>query len=241
MAIDLSLIKKSEVVKGLGQSNILIYGRPKTGKTTFAAKIPNSFFIATELGQNYISVFKEHVNDWKHILDVCMGLAKKNHPYKVVVIDIADIFYKHCEQYVMEREGVVHPSDLGFGKGWALVKDEFTRVVTKINALGFPIVFISHEKDKVVKKKGSEYTAVVTTLEPAAEKIITGLCDFILYAYRRDDGSRVMRTVGTKYILAGGRYQGPLPELLPLDYEALDLVLKGEKVELPKVKETTDV
>lgn len=226
--IDLNSISKSKVTTELGASNVLLYGKPKVGKSTLAANIPNAIFAATEKGYNYLEVKPVDIIGWDKFLELCNALATQKHGFKTIVVDTADILYKHCEKYIMDKHQVNHPSDLGFGKGFALVRDEFSRVITKLNMLGVGLVFISHAKEKTEKTKSGEWTVMGTSLSGAPETFIAGLCDLILYAYIKDDGTRVLRTKPTKYILAGDR-SARLPEIMPMDYGLLTQYLSGTK------------
>lgn len=233
MSIDLSAIALTEVTKDFTKSNVLIYGKPKVGKSTLGSQLPNALFVATEKGYNFLRVKPQDINSWQEFLELGQALSTQKHPFKSVVIDITDILYGHCEKYVMDKNGVTDPGELGFGKGFKLVKNEFARVIGKINMAGFPIVFISHAKEKTEKTKTGEWTVMATSLSSSAESFVAGLCDIILYCYITDDGHRVMRTKPTKYILAGDR-STKLPEIMPMDYNLLAKYLAGEVTETPK-------
>lgn len=226
--IDLASIQVTKVTQDFGALNVLIYGCPKVGKSTLAAQIPNALFLATEKGHNFLEIHKQDITNWKEVLDIGIALSNQQHKYKTLVIDIVDYFYKICEQYVMQKHDVSHPSDLAFGKGFSLVRDEFTRVVTKLNSLGVGMVFISHAKEKTQKTKTGEWTTMGTSMGASPEGIVSGLCDLILYCYINENGERVIRTKPTRYILAGDRSKR-LPETMPMDFNLITESLKLNK------------
>ena len=228
MAFDLSKIEKTRPTKDLNSMNILLYGLPKVGKTTFAAEFDNALFLATEQGHNFVSVEKVDVQDWRGVYEIFSALKTQEHKYKTIIIDIVDLFHKLCERHVMSINGAVHPSDLPYGKGFSLVRDEFVKVVNGINMMGFGMVFISHAKEKELKKKDASWTYMTTTMTGAAENIVCGMCDLILYCYIDKDGSRLMRTKPTPYVNAGDR-SGALPEIMPMSFKALSDAFKGKK------------
>lgn len=229
MAIDLNSIQLTDISTGLHQGNTLIYGKPKVGKTTFAINIPNNFVAATELGYRYLRVHKQDISKWEDFLDLCKSFTTQEHNFKTIIVDTADWLYKYCEQFVMNKHQITHPSDLGFGKGFAFVRDEFSRVIDKVNKAGFNFVFISHAKEKTEKTKTGEWTVMATSLGGSAENFLAGLCDHIFYFYVNDDGDRLMRTKPTKYVLAGDR-SSVLPELMPIDYNLVNDYLMGKKI-----------
>lgn len=232
MSIDLSKIQKSQITTNISGMNFLIYGQPKVGKTTLAANIEGALFLATEQGQHFVSVKKIDLTDWKQVAEIGQALTtQKDHGIKTLVIDIADLFFKLCEKYIMDKHQVEHPSDLTFGKGYAFVRDEFTRMVTKLNATGVGLVFISHAKEKTIKTKAAEWTTMATSMTGQAQDVIHGLCDIILYCYIDDEGKRLMRTKPTKYILAGDR-STKLPAIMPMDFKLLTNLLNGKEDKL---------
>lgn len=206
-------LKKTE----FRRQNTLLYGLPKVGKSTFASQIPGALFLATEEGHNHLEVFKVNITKWEDVHALKAELAKPGHNFTTLVIDIADWFFKHCEHYVCRKFEVLHASDMAFGKGYSLIKDEFVRTVNGLNQMGFGMIFISHADDKPVEKTTMKYTRMDTTIAKSANTIICGLCDYIFYAYIDDKGQRLMRTKPTKYINAGDR-SGKLPELIPFNY-----------------------
>lgn len=226
--IDLNSIKLTDIATGLHQGNTLIYGKPKVGKTTFAVNIPNNFVAATELGYRYLRVHKQDISKWEDFLDLCKSFTTQEHNFKTIIVDTADWLYKYCEQYVMQKHQVTHPSDLGFGKGFAFVRDEFSRVIDKLNKAGFNLVFITHAKEKTEKTKSGEWTVMATSLSGSPETFLAGLCDHIFYFYVSDNGERLMRTKPTKYIMAGDR-SSALPEIMPIDYNLVNDYLTGKK------------
>ena len=177
-------------------------------------------FLATEAGLKHLEVFKVDITCWDDFLKVCGELKAGKHDFECLVIDTVDHLYKYCEHYICKKAGVKHPSELGFGRGFSQTKDEFIRVVNHINMLGFGLVFLTHSKEREIKKKSVSYTYMDTSLSGTPNTLICGMCDFILYCYVDEDGQRLMRTKPTKYISAGDR-TGKLPELMPFDYNAL--------------------
>lgn len=210
--------EKTQPKSTFASMNSVVWGDPKVGKSTFASQIPGALFLATEEGQNFLSVFRVPIKSWEDLLATAKELQAGKHEFKTLVIDTVDILYSHCERFVCKRENVDNVADLEFGKGFAMVRAEFMRVLNGLNMLGLGLVFISHAKEKEFKTKTQSYTVKVCTLSDKPATMVTGLCDFVLYAYIDEKGERVMRTKPTKYIIHAGDRSGKLPELLPFQY-----------------------
>ena len=116
---------------------------------------------------------------------------------------------------------------MGHGKGWALVKNEWHRVLTRLASLPYGLILISHAQDKTIETRTGEYTKTQPSLPDRARNVVLGMVDMILYcdAVPRKDASgnvmidRMMRTKPHPTYEAGDR-TGRLPDPLPLDYDA---------------------
>ena len=195
--------------------------------STFASRFPEAIFFECEPGLSHLEVFKVPTYNWDDFLAACKLVAQGNHPFKTIVIDTADNAFKFCSEHVCGKHNIEYEGDMGHGKGWALVKNEWHRVLTRLASLPYGLVLISHAQDKTIETRTGEYTKTQPSLPDRARHVVLGLVDMILYcdAVPRKDANgntiidRVMRTKPHPTYEAGDR-TGRLPELLPLDYDA---------------------
>ncbi len=213
-------------VTELGKQTILLYGSPKLGKSSFASRAPGSLFFECEPGLNHLEVFKVPTYSWEAFLEACKLVAKGDHNFKTIVIDTIDNAFKMCSDYVCAKHGIEYEGDMGHGKGWALVKNEWHRVLTRLASLPYGLIMISHAIDKTIETRTGEYTKTTPSLPDRARNVVLGLVDIILFgdSIAKKDAAgnvtieRVVRTKPHPTYEAGDR-TGRLPELLPLDYE----------------------
>jgi len=216
----------SKPVTELGKQSILLYGSPKLGKSSFASKSPGSLFFECEPGLNHLEVFKIPTYKWEDFLEACKLVAKGDHNFKTIVIDTVDNAFKMCSDYVCAKHGIEYEGDMGHGKGWALVKNEWHRVLTRLASLPYGLILISHAVDKTIETRTGEYTKTTPSLPDRARHVVLGLVDIILFgdSMAKKDAAgnitveRIVRTKPHPTYEAGDR-TGRLPELLPLDYE----------------------
>jgi len=216
----------SKPVTELGKQTILLYGAPKLGKSSFASKAPSAIFFECEPGLNHLEVFKVPTYSWEAFLEACKLIAKGDHNFKTIVIDTVDNAFKMCSDYVCAKHGIEYEGDMGHGKGWALVKNEWHRVLTRLASLPYGLILISHAIDKTIETRTGEYTKTTPSLPDRARNVVLGLVDIILFGdsvAKKDTAGnvtieRVVRTKPHPTYEAGDR-TGRLPELLPLDYE----------------------
>lgn len=213
----------------------LIYGHPKIGKSTFASNFEDALFLATEQGLNHLNVYQMPITSWQQFLDACNEIARGEHLFKTIVIDTIDNLYKLATEHMTTKKGVEHISDVaGFGKGYALLNNEFHRVLTKLSSLPYGLVMISHARTVEVDERTGKYTKTVPTLPEGARRTVIAMADMILFCdqmvVKGGDGQlveeRVIRTKPGKFWEAGDR-TGRLPETLLLSYPVFEVAFNG--------------
>jgi hypothetical protein len=211
----------------LADLTVLWYGQTKIGKSSTCAQADGALFLATEPGLNALDVYQAPILCWDDLLNVCAEIVGGKHPFKTVVIDTIDNAYKFCTDYILAKAKVEHESDLGYGKGYALVNNEFQRVLTKLAFQPYGLFLISHAKEMEMDSRTGKYTRVVPTLPDKARKIVLGMADMVLFCDLEvtpgEKGEqhvrRVIRTKPSLYYEAGDR-TGRLPDVIDLDFKA---------------------
>ena len=216
---------KTAPKNSLADLTVLAYGQTKIGKTTLCSQAEGALFLATEPGLNALDVFQVPILNWDDLLNTCAEISEGKHPFKTVIIDTVDNAYRFCTDYILRKFKVEHESDLGYGKGYALINNEFQRVLTKLAFLPCGLFLISHAKEMEMESRTGKYTRVVPTLPDKARKIVLGMADMVLFCdleIQPDENNeprvrRVIRTKPSIYYEAGDR-TGRLPETLDLDF-----------------------
>lgn len=218
---------KTPAKRNLTDLTVLLYGNTKSGKTSWCAQAEDALFFATEPGLNALEVYQVPIKNWEDLLAAGAEVAEENHSFKTVIIDTIDNAFKMCSEYICKKAKIDHESDLGYGKGYALINNEFQRVLTKLAFLKQGLFLVSHAQEKQFETRTGNYTRVVPTLPDKARKIVLGMVDLILYAdiepTQGPDGKwtyrRVLRTKPSQQYEAGDR-TGKLPPTIDFDYRA---------------------
>lgn len=221
--IDIFTLEPSKISRDLKGKFLLIYGQPKTGKSTFGSQLPRSLFLNFEQGTNALAGIRSvPILRWTDFKKVLSQLRKPQarEMYDSIVVDTASIAWQLCEQYICQREGVDTIRDVPWGQGWAMVKTEFSECWREITLLGFGILFIAHSKEKPTEMKdeeGNSISAVAPDLPNNAYTIINGIVDIIGYlqVQMNQDGTseRYLYTRSTPTVFAGSRYQYLAPKI----------------------------
>lgn len=221
--IDIFTLEPSKISRDLKGKFLLIYGQPKTGKSTFGSQLPRSLFLNFEQGTNALAGIRSvPILRWTDFKKVLSQLRKPQarEMYDSIVVDTASIAWQLCEQYICQREGVDTIRDVPWGQGWGMVKTEFSECWREITLLGFGILFIAHSKEKPTEMKdeeGNSISAVAPDLPNNAYTIINGIVDIIGYlqVQMNQDGTseRYLYTRSTPTVFAGSRYQYLAPKI----------------------------
>lgn len=235
--------QKTTPKESLSSYTMLIYGPIKIGKTTWCSQAENALFLATEPGNNALSLYSADITCWDDLLSVCAEIAEGDHKFKTIILDTIDNAYRFCTDYVCKKHKIDHPSDMGYGRGHALIFNEFQRVLNKLAFLPYGLVFVSHSTQREIETKTGKYTKTLPTLPDKIQKYILGFVDMVLLCdldvQRGEDGKaiqrRVMRTKPNIYFEAGDR-TGRLPEVMDLDYQAFLNAFSKPKASTQKSK-----
>lgn len=224
MAIDLKNLKPTKISRSLKGKYILIYGSPKTGKSSFASKLPRALFLAFENGTNALdNIMAQPILKWTEVKTVLRQLRdpEVRDKFDTIVVDTAAIAYMLCEQYICAQNGVQNISEIPWGGGYKQVEQEFQEVWREMSIMGLGIIFIAHEKNRVTNMRdenGETISAVAPDLPSKCYSIINSMVDIIGYlsVQMNADGSntRYLYTRSTPTIFAGSRYKYIAPKII---------------------------
>ena len=228
MANSLLSIKPHVVSRDLTGYSVLLYGEPKSGKTTTASKFPNSLLLAFELGYNALpGVMAKPMATWR---DMRTTLKELEDPevkamFKNIIIDTVDLAYDAAKKYVCNQNEVNDITDIGFGKGYNLVMKEFDEAIRAILRMGYGCILISHATDKVFKDaQGKEFNQIVPTIENRGRLVCERTCDIIGYSRTVENGEGQKETRlflrETPRFVAGSRFKY-MPDNIVFSYDNL--------------------
>lgn len=225
--------KKTKPKQNIHDLTMLIYSEPKAGKSTFCSQADNVLFLATEAGLNNLEVYQIAISKWEDLKNAANEIAQGKHNFKSIVIDTVDNAYRFCADYICKQNNIKHESELPYSKGYALVKNEFYRLLVKLSFLPQGLILVSHTQEREIDSRVGKYTKTVPNLSESIRKLILGMVDIIGFVdFEKEvlpDGktiyNRVIRTKPSKHYEAGDR-TGKLPEVLPLDYHIFEKSLK---------------
>lgn len=82
--------------------NLIIIAKPKTGKTSMLASLPNCLILDTENGSDFVTALKVKVSSISDIRSVGDAIIKAGKPYKFIAVDTVTSLEEMCIPYAEE-------------------------------------------------------------------------------------------------------------------------------------------
>jgi hypothetical protein len=126
---------------------VVLYGVESVGKSTFAAQFPKPLFLDIEQGTSHLDVDRCDIGSWKQLTEA-LAEAKAT-DYQTIVIDSADWAERLCVEDLLATSKKTSIEDFGYGKGWVMVAERISRMLTSVDALidsGKHVVLIAHSR-----------------------------------------------------------------------------------------------
>lgn len=238
----MSILSRIETGRKIGPPRAVIYGSPKSGKTTLLAGIPNIVIIPLEEGQGTLDYARTpQPTDYESLVETLRELATADHPYKAVGIDGLTGVEELIQAKVIQSDfdGKLDKF-MAYHKGFAFcaaVWVEFCRELDAVRRRGISVWCAAHSKLETVDDvSAGSYSRMSPQLNKDALAVVTKWSDIIGYIdlerKATDKGSkdaprttRTAYTTGTRRLIvedtgshmAGNRYGLESPIDLPAE------------------------
>jgi len=239
---------------------MVLYGEPGVGKSVFASKAPNPFFITTDGNYEWLLDFgakeeaHKQVYSWEEAKQVFA--SKELEPYQTIVVDLTEDLFKWCEYEFCKKNKLEHVSDIGFAKGYDITRNEFFIEISKLLAMDKNIILITHGITSVVKdRRGVEHTkySPSTRIPDKVWDMIEGRVRYFLRCYLKAEENSDGTLSKNRYLslvpkenefgIIRGVNENEVPQDIPLDFDTfasiigLDNINKQVKAEVKTKKE----
>ena len=107
--VDLLNLKPTTISRDLKGKFILLYGEPKSGKTSMASLFPRNLLLATEVGYHALpNIFAQDIDSWATFKTVLRQLKddQVKAQFDTITIDTISLLSDLCEKFICSREGI---------------------------------------------------------------------------------------------------------------------------------------
>jgi len=183
---------------------LVIFSRPKTGKTTAIAQLDNTLIIDLEEGTGYIESMKidvckmardENKTPMQILGEISVAIKESGKPYRRIVIDtitaLEDMVHGYARQLYnatpMGANYKDHILKLPNGGGYLYLREAFFKTLQVFYPLAEEIILVGHLKDTTINKEGKEISAKELDLTGKIKSILSADVDAIGLLYREGD------------------------------------------------------
>lgn len=183
-------------------SNLIIFSKPKTGKTSLVAALDDCLLLDFEQGSSYVEAMKIKIENIKHLKLVGKAIKEAKYPYKYIAVDTVTALEEMCIPYAEKlysqspmgknwfNEGggkSKYGNILGMpeGSGYYWLRLAFTKVIDYITTLAPHMILLGHVKDTMLEKDGVNFSTKELDLTGKLKRITTSNSDAIAYLYRK--------------------------------------------------------
>lgn len=178
---------------------LIIFGKPKSGKTTLLSTLDNCLIVDLEGGSEFLealSVQARSVADLGEIANAIRAKIKETgtNPYKYIAIDNATRLEEMCLPYAatLYRQTPMGKKYTGAdvrqlpnGSGYLYLREAVKKVINMFKDLCDNFILVGHTKDKMINKEGEELTEMAIDLVGRLGDIVCGEADAVGYVYRK--------------------------------------------------------
>ena len=178
---------------------LILFGRPKSGKTTLLSKLDNCLIVDLEGGSEFLEALSIQARTIEDLGNISRAIGEEaaktgNKPYKYIAIDNATRLEEMCLGYakVLYRQtpmGKSYNGDdirtLPNGSGYMYLRMAVRKVIDMFRNLCDNFILIGHTKEKMINKEGEELSEMALDLVGKLGDIVCGEADAVGYVYRK--------------------------------------------------------
>jgi hypothetical protein len=192
--MEIVLPKKKVSATRTNPKRMVIYSKPKTGKTTAYAGLENNLIIDLENGSDYVDALKVKANNLQELIAIGKEVKNQGRPYDYVTIDTVTALEEMVmplavKKYKDTAMGKNYTGDnvttLPNGAGYLYIREAFFEVLDFIDTLADTVILSGHIKDKQVDDKGELVMAANIDLTGKIKSLICANADAIGYMFRK--------------------------------------------------------
>lgn len=155
--LEMVLPTKKVEASRVNPKRLVIYSKPKTGKTTAFAGLEDNLIIDLENGSDFVNALKIKANNLAELREIGSKIKEAGYPYKFITIDTVTVLEDMVKPLALRNYkntaiGKNFKEDdvlkLANGAGYFYLREAFFQVLGYIDTLAPHIILSGHIKDE---------------------------------------------------------------------------------------------
>ena len=180
-------------------SFLILYGRPKSGKTSCLAQLDNNLIVDLEGGSTFIEALAVQARSVNDLGEIAQAIRAKNsevgHNFynatrlEEICLPYAATLYRQTP--IAKNWKGTDVRTLPNGSGYFYIRQAVRKVIDMFRELCDEFILVGHVKDVQVDQNGEELSEMALDLVGKLSSIICGEADAVGYLYRKgnEDGT----------------------------------------------------
>lgn len=185
-------------------TNLIIFSKPKIGKTTVISQLEDCLLLDLENGSRFVEALKLKVESVDDLRKIGAKIKEQGNPYKYVAVDTITALEEICIGYAEElyskssmgtawfksgggKEKYGSIINMPNGAGYMWLREAFTKALNYIKTWSEHTILLGHVKDTQLEKSGAEFSSLDLDLTGKIKRIACSKSDAIGYLYRKGD------------------------------------------------------
>lgn len=249
------LVLPTEKIKAKSENPrfLILFGKPKSGKTTIAANIEGNLIVDLEGGSQYMDALSIQARNYNDLAEIVKAIKEKTRddgkkPYKYITIDSGTALEDIAKHYALKlyqktsmaqlKDGTVYSDDilkLPKGGGYLYLREAFEKLYKIFFDLADHIILICHCKDAIIDKDGKEMSEMSMDLTGKIARLTSANADAIGYVYRKENQTIInFKTNGNVITGARPKHLRETEIVVADSNEAGDVTVYPERIYLPE-------
>lgn len=224
----ITLPTERRVVEKVTPRLVLLYGLPKTGKSTVMADVESNLIVDLEHGYKALPVMSVDATNINELREVIKAIKEANKQkgscaYKYITIDNASRLEEMCLPYAKELyRATAQGKNFGYiidpktgerkedpkadirtlpnGGGFLYTRMAISNIVKAFYDLSETLILIAHVKEKQITVNGQEQAEMSIDLAGKTGAILSGEADAIGLIYRKGNSTFINFKGGDNYL-----------------------------------------
>ena len=193
---------------------LLLYGASKQGKSSSVTQLEDNLVFDLERGCTMLSgliidvpkIAMEERLSQLNVLRKYYNLLSQNgnSHYRFFTFDGIDVLEDLLIEEVSKKHGVSHISELAYGRGDSILRDEFFNLINAFKNLGSKIILIGHRRRSIIGESGAEVVIKELDLRGKLRNMAMSHSDAIGYVFSSNGQLNVSFKTGQNEDVAAG-------------------------------------